>query len=159
LPLVHKPPPINYGKWDVTAVTDGYPDKVQTYAFWVEGGSLRIASGAKPKNYYRCRSGLWICYGTVTWHINRSIPIDEHENFYFNGQFDFLSELTWQGHFDTPTTASGTFDSEVWTTYCGICSNHGTWTAHWVGPTSSPPTGSGGSAEDYVTIEGLCERE
>ena len=147
LPLVQEPPPICYGRWDATAVTDGYPDKVQTFTFWTEAGSSRIGAEAAPKTYYRCRSGIFICHGTVTWHIKPTIPIDDNGDFHFNDRFNFLSELTWRGHFDTPASASGTFDSSVWTSYCGVCKNHGTWTAHYVGTAFTRPSQSDRSVE------------
>ena len=159
LPLIQKPPPISYGRWDVTAVTEGYPDKGQTSTFWTESGSSRIGAGAEPKTYYRCKSGIFVCYGTTTWRITSPVPIDDEGNFRFNGKFNVLSDFTWEGRFGSSTSASGTFNAKTWTTYCGFCSNRGTWTARYAGTDVAVLAPTGQAAENHLILQAASHRE
>jgi hypothetical protein len=139
LPLVCKqqvnlPPdgPALEGSWTGDSITDGFPSEVKPVAFFVEAEGKRIAPGARIDTYYKKTSGIWTCYGTIKWTIDKSISITPDGSFYISG--GLIDKLTWDGNFVSYDKAEGTFHIEVQTYLCGKAIHDGTWTATWQGP-------------------------
>jgi hypothetical protein len=130
-----KPPSVQPGFWAGTTTPGDHPVEST-----VGADGRHISKGAQVKTYYDCRSAFFRCYGTVKWNISSSIPMYEDNSFRFSGTFDLMSNLTWEGHFTSPSTATGAYTGSVWTTWCGSCGVSGTWEASWQGSSGSMST-------------------
>lgn len=120
------------GSWKGDAITDGYPSKIKPVVFSVEAGGKRIASGARIDTYYEETTGIYTCYGTSSWTVNKSIPIASDGTFHISGGLQ--DKLTWDGRFVAPDQVEGTFHTEILASPCGVVTNNGTWSATWQGP-------------------------
>ena len=120
------------GSWGGDAFTDGYPSKNKPVVFSVEAGGKGIDSGARIDTYYEETTGLWTCYGTSRWTINKSVPIASDGTFHISG--GLLNKLTWDGRFVAPDQVEGTFHTEILASPCGVVTNDGAWSATWQGP-------------------------